>query len=59
MRKKKVTVFRGVAPLTDTVGCLRIEKKYIKIKRDQVAIDKCLNCTKPKCKGNCELVGRL
>ena len=58
MRRRKVTVIRGEAPLTDTVSSLRIEVRQAKIKREQVDIDKCLNCTRAKCNGNCELVSR-
>lgn len=56
MRKRKVTVIRGEVPLTDTMSCLRIEKKRAKINREKEDIDKCLNCTKEKCKRNCELI---
>jgi hypothetical protein len=60
MRKRRIIEpMKGRQPLTGTVSEKRIKKKKEKINKEQVYIDKCLNCTKEKCKGNCELVGRL
>jgi hypothetical protein len=50
---------KGRQPLTGTVSEKRIKKKKEKINKEQVYIDKCLNCTKEKCKGNCELMSRI
>ena len=60
MRKRRIIEpMKGRQPLTGTVSEKRIKKKRAKIDKEQVYIDKCLSCTKEKCRGNCELVSRI
>ena len=60
MRKRRIIEpMKGMQPLTGTVSEKRIKKKRAKIDKAKVDIDKCLSCTKEKCKGNCELMSRI
>jgi hypothetical protein len=60
MRKRNwIVPVKGVQPITDKLDEIGIKKKRRRIDKAQVDIDKCLSCTKEKCKGNCELMSRI